>query len=255
MKESGLLKTWSCEKCKDMLTSTSAPAGNFEEFNLQQFITEQVNNAVKDITSTIITALKAEIKNLLTVDNNLQTEMREMKKLVMKQNHIQNTSSMPIDVTGGTILDVKESHTKQHLITKTSSKKNGKQNIPDLPQQKTIDTSRKVQPRLYSNAVKTSAQNQLTTETTESLPYSKGEDETTNNEFSVAQRKSRRKSNLNIAHGTVSNINLKGIVHYAHLHIYGFDPKTSEGDIVEYLKENGFINVKCMKLKAKRPDE
>ncbi|KAK9708172.1 hypothetical protein QE152_g27388 [Popillia japonica] len=130
--------------------------------------------------------------------------MREMKKLVMKQNHIQNTSSMPIDVTGGTILDVKESHIKQHLITKTSSKKNYKQNIPDLP---TATKNYRYQQRFYSNAVKTNAQNQLTTETTESLPYSKDEDETTNNEFSVVQRKSRRKSNLNIAHGTASNIN------------------------------------------------
>ncbi|KAK9753484.1 hypothetical protein QE152_g1996 [Popillia japonica] len=61
MKEVGLLKTLSCGKCKDTLTSTPTRPGNVEDFNPQQFITEQVNNAVKDMSSKLTTACKAEI--------------------------------------------------------------------------------------------------------------------------------------------------------------------------------------------------
>lgn len=83
----------------------------------------------------------------------------------------------------------------------------------------------------------------------------------------IPVRRRQRQRRVNIQRGTaaleVSADNgkkdnkpvIKGAIQFNHLHVYGLDPSTNEEDLIAFLKQNSFIDVKCEKLKSRRPEE
>lgn len=59
---------------------------------------------------------------------------------------------------------------------------------------------------------------------------------------------------MDTIYGTAINTELKGTTtRYAHLHVYGLDPTTSDASITQHLKVNGITDIKLEKLKSKHP--
>ncbi|KAK9730087.1 hypothetical protein QE152_g15496 [Popillia japonica] len=73
-------------------------------------------------------------------------------------------------------------------------------------------------------------------------------------EFTVVQRK-RRRSQLQTTFGTAVSEEVKGITRYAHLHVFGFEPNTTEANITRYLSKKGINKIKIEQLKSRRPEE
>ncbi|KAK9872870.1 hypothetical protein WA026_019657 [Henosepilachna vigintioctopunctata] len=65
----------------------------------------------------------------------------------------------------------------------------------------------------------------------------------------------KRKQNSIIGTGNANKINIKGVRQFGHLHVCKLDPNIGEAEVNEYLNENGFDDVRCVKLDSRRPDE
>lgn len=87
--------------------------------------------------------------------------------------------------------------------------------------------------------------------------------ESTDGDFTVVQRRRKRANNVKI--GTAisetgpnrekNTVLLKSAVIYKSLHVYKLQASTSEEEVIQYLKNRGFMGVKCEKLNSRRPDE
>lgn len=73
-------------------------------------------------------------------------------------------------------------------------------------------------------------------------------------QFTVVQKK-RRRTQLQTTFGTAVSDELKGITRYAHLHVFGFAPNTTETIITTYLSKKDINETKIEQLKSRRPEE
>ncbi|KAK9871477.1 hypothetical protein WA026_012851 [Henosepilachna vigintioctopunctata] len=55
--------------------------------------------------------------------------------------------------------------------------------------------------------------------------------------------------------GKGGKLSIKGIKLLGHIQVCKLDPSLTENQMVNYLRENGFGDVHCVKLQSRRPDE
>ncbi|KAK9695514.1 hypothetical protein QE152_g32510 [Popillia japonica] len=144
--------------------------------------------------------------------------------------------------------------------TKTQNDKNTGHNRTDLfqkkiLQEKTVQNHNNLQNVQYSGTVKRNSQFNSPHRSESALTIDKSEANSSNDDqFKVVERKKKR-TNLTTISGTATNIELKGSIRYAHLHLSGLDPNTTVNNIENYLKNKGVVNPRCLKIDAKRPEE
>ncbi|KAK9696678.1 hypothetical protein QE152_g31443 [Popillia japonica] len=122
----------------------------------------------------------------------------------------------------------------------------------DLRQQKTLINENNYQNKTYADATKWNFNDTHGEKQAIVLDQIEPQKSVFN---TVINKQKRRKPQLNTTHGTATNIELKGSVRYAHLHMYGLEPTTTEADITNYLSAKGINNTKLEKLKSKHPEE
>lgn len=246
MREDGSIKKWDCSFCKEEITSKISKPDIKEASKLEAYITEKINNAVEVITNSITAAFQNEIMKLKVENKNLYQEIKELKRLIERQVSIQNIDTNPQDVVGLKKVD-KINRQDQKPIQNTERKKT--QQISDLGQQKVIENASK--DLNYLGAIKRN----IITNNNKELPETNNLNTNKEEEYITVIRKQKRRSQINTTHGTGKNLELKGTIRYAHLHVYGFDPKTAEETIIKHLVTNKINNPKIEKLNSKYPDE
>lgn len=100
MRESGDIKTWSCEKCGEDITYSDKSAGtsitmdanNEPIHDMSAFIAMKVNEAIQMLTKALINPLKAEIANLAAQNKILSNEIKSFKNTIKE--HCDKTNSI-----------------------------------------------------------------------------------------------------------------------------------------------------------------
>lgn len=227
MKSDGTVKSWSCEDCVNNLTSgeRQLDQGVATEPAIKQIISQKVDEAVRNITNTIISTLQIEMNKLFNENKKMRAEIEQLKCSLKKQQSVRCLTEETEIQDGSDIDRNKKTTNKKPRNTLPSittyadvAKKNAEQkNIERISQQR--------------NQTENGNESQFTT---------------------VINRKRKR----NIIQGTASNgSSIKGAERYAHLHIYGLDVHTSIADIEKHLEENKILNCKCEQLQSRRPTE
>ena len=245
LKEDGSIKSWVCDGCVYDLTSKEDVVPIGESSLKQQLITE-MRKSMKEMESSIIITLKYEISKLQLENKNLASELREIKQLLGQQKTVSivdtNVAPQPVDVrtyTTSTLNQVLPNNVdKQHIES------NGTKRKVQLAKQVQQNFHNENDKKNYANAVNVNKpnQNELLRKNSAEL-------------FTTVRYKSNRKSVQNTIKGTATEIALKGSIQYAHLHMSGFDPTTTEDEIKNYLDSKNIKSIKCNKMQAKRPDE
>lgn len=267
LKESGTLREWSCTTCRATITSTELDELNINDTRkFEKYINHKISHAVEEITNAITTIFKKQVEQLNAENKNLCQELRELKYLMKKQISIQNAESKQQDVAPSEARHEVNIHNQQKKDRKyADDKKRGdtdlqqqkillddkKRGNTDLRQQKTLINENNYQNKTYADATKWNFNDTHG----EKQAIVLDQIEPQKSVFNTVINKQKRKPQLNTTHGTATNIELKGSVRYAHLHMYGLEPTTTEADITNYLSAKGINNTKLEKLKSKHPEE
>ncbi|KAK9872182.1 hypothetical protein WA026_016236 [Henosepilachna vigintioctopunctata] len=68
------------------------------------------------------------------------------------------------------------------------------------------------------------------------------------------QKRTRKNMSIN-GTGQGNKVTIKGVMAYSHLHICKLDPNLTEEEIIQYLRDNDFTDIRCVKLVSRRPEE
>lgn len=251
MKESGSIREWCCFNCEKFITSINQEEViKIDEGNdLHIYIKQRIDSAIEKIINTTTINFKNEIEKLQTQNKYLLQEIKQLKAMITK-----NSSSKSWELPSKDVVKIAKTNNinkqipKQQTQSQTPTEKNLSKemitNKTDLSQTKKITDTENIN-FTYAGALKNNFTSVKTNCTVENDAA----------EFIPVVRRQKRNSNLNITHGTATNTELKGVMRYAHLHVYGLDPNTTDNNINNYLAANGIANTKSEKLKAKHPDE
>ncbi|KAK9674817.1 hypothetical protein QE152_g40832 [Popillia japonica] len=196
----------------------------------------KLNNQNKQLLKEVA-QLKESINSYIPVTTPINTRLIDGSTTSMKKGPIstarQDNGLSATNKTRSTSLTQEKT-----LQTKTTIKNNTDTvnieatnttvNYPDLHQQKPIEYKNKN--RMLLGAIKKN----ITSENSKASEDGNN-DASEQTEFTTVNRRHKRKQNQNITRGTAKNIELKGIIRYAHLHVYGFEPDTSNDKITQYL--------------------
>ncbi|KAK9694028.1 hypothetical protein QE152_g33811 [Popillia japonica] len=217
----------------------------------------KLNNQNKQLLKEVA-QLKESINSYIPVTTPINTRLIDGSTTSMKKGPIstarQDNGLSATNKTRSTSLTQEKT-----LQTKTTIKNNTDTvnieatnttvNYPDLHQQKPIENKNKN--RMLLGAIKKNINSKASEDG--------NNDASEQTEFTTVNRRHKRKQNQNqnqnITRGTAKNIELKGIIRYAHLHVYGFEPDTSNDKITQYLITKNIENVKIQRIQSKRPTE
>lgn len=211
---------------------------------IEHFISLKIDQAVKNITTVLITTFQIEIDKLMNDNRKLSKQIAELKSVVQTQKTTRESSPDTVD---GAANQNKRPNIKSNV------KEDRKNDMYKKDQNRTIEKS------LNSVAApkKGAKENIDISPNKQSLNHVATNiiDEQTQDDFRTVVRRHKRKSNLRVTHGTATDTTLRGAIPYAHLHAYGLDPITTTTDIITHLNSKGITNPKVQKVKSKHPDE
>ena len=269
LKESGKFKTWACKQCSEVLTSNLCvdhvdPQQEFYT-NVNKWMTMKIEQVMTELSDSIISPLKLEIQNLskqnallsqevvslrkilnpnlsgqvssfsareVAVSKHSHTPMNEPQMALQIQNRHESTNNHIFNQVKNVTQDSKMQNSTQSKSTEKFVQKNDKleekSNFPMIP-----DTNSR-----YADALNSKRGDIRAFKETQ---Y--------NDDFITVVGRKRRQQNI------ATDIALKGTLEYAHLHVCGLEPNTSETDIMTYLTSKNIKNAKCSKIDSKRPEE
>ncbi|KAK9753677.1 hypothetical protein QE152_g1847 [Popillia japonica] len=245
---------------------------------LQEFIVSQIDNAVKNITATLITSFQIDFDELINENKRLSRQVAELKETIhLQKSFSESNKNTPDDSV----------QQNKPVNIKNTSEENGKnvamnKNVQPLPA-KILTFAEKLKKGKQENIDQKSENRnnnehgmQMEQKQNEKEKLKKGKQENIDqksenrnnnehgmqmeqkqneNDFITVQPRRKRNSALKTTFGTADGIKLKGAIRYSHLHVYGLHPLTTVSEVEEYLKSKGFNSSKCTQLQSKRPEE
>ena len=249
MKKSGEIKTWECNDCINVLTSNQSLPG---ESSIENIILNKISQEMQHMLKTLTKTFKNEIFKLQNENQILLEELNSIKQYLKIQKSSETSVKLHADGSG---------HENVNISTVSGREDKPVTQANKFPTKYT-DTSISNVSRLNAATIRSTYSPKAQTNTvTAKNKFLLNNSDSTNklsaneNDFITVTRSNRRKSVLNITKGTATDTVLKGIAQYAHLHVCGLEPGTTEDAVKAYLSSKDIKDSKCEKMEAKRPLE
>lgn len=241
MKESNEAKIWKCTTCRGYESSNvenSVLDENITGTQVIAFLKEMEIRIIKELTMNVIVPLKSEINELKKQNVILSKEVEILQSTTQRKSFvhpIDGASDKNIEISN-TVLDKQ----KQAAQKKDNILQSRKKEVVELTKSSDSSIDKK-----YSSVVKQALVNKTN---------DNGESNLMNEEFTLVYNKHRKRRESPIM-GTALNSSLKGTITFKHFHVYGIAPETSSAEVVSYLQNNKFKDIKCEKMNAKHPND
>lgn len=236
MKTDGTIREWTCPECSAGLTSNNnmkssdssktTEVGMILNTSLQQFISSKMEEAVKNITETLVSTFRTEIKKLVNENKTLCREIAELKSTMKVEE--------PVEIQERTTVEDAHQHN-------------------DIPTKKEITTGKRENNILNKNGRLATSVEKMKTNIKENIDKLNRKSSSTKNSINTQDFKTiaAKKKKRHLIHGTAeNNLVIKAVEKQAHIHVCGLSVETNEEDLKNYLMSHGIRGVACEKLQA-----
>lgn len=258
-KQEGTVKDWVCLNCSKTITSLQNKPNDTNRF--EEYLSLKIDEAVKNITATLLTSFQIEMEKLTNENKKLFKEIKGLKEILKSQIHTgEHMDSVSVDIerkrTDGykkyieeTPKDSYETQMSKRSLTYAERVKKPTKEIFDKIYTEPKKTGENIQKG------ENSCNNALIMSSNKSQSVIKVDDRERNlDEFQTVRRRQKANYKSKTIKGSALSSNLKAIVKFNHVYVTRLDKTITVEDINKYLNEKGFAVVNCEKMNSKRPD-